>query len=172
MGAEYVRRGGFMTKYFIKGMGILKYVLLFALFIFIAILLQDDKISTMSMDDVEAKVIKAVGWDGAVKADNRTVKRIYGINVNDYEDVRLYVSDSNMKVEELLLVRLRSTDQANEIEQAIQSRVDSQLESFEGYGPEQCELLNSHVLDVSGNYVLFVVNVNAQTADKAFQNAL
>lgn len=161
-----------MTKYFIKGMGILKYMLLLALFLFIAVLLQDDKISTSSMDDVEAKVMKAVSWEGAVKADNRTVKRLYGINANDYEDVRLYVSDSNMKVEELLLVRLRSTDQADELEQAVQSRVDSQLESFEGYGPEQCELLNSHVLDISGNYVLFVVNANAEAADKAFQNAL
>lgn len=161
-----------MMKYFITGMGILKYMLLAALFLFIAILLQDDKISTASMDEVEGKVMKAVSWEGAVQADNRTVKRIYGINANDYEDVRLYVSDSNMKVEELLLVRLRSTDQSEEIEQAVQSRVDSQLESFEGYGPEQCELLDSHVLDVRGNYILFVVNTKAKAADKAFQNAL
>lgn len=35
-------------------------------------------------------------------ADNRTVRRLYGLNVNDYEGVSLYVSDSNMKDEEVL----------------------------------------------------------------------
>ena len=77
-----------------------------------------------------------------------------------------------MKVEEVLVVKLKDVSQADAIESAVQSRVDTQLQSFEGYGPEQCKLLDDHVLDIQGNYVLFVVNGEAQAADKAFQNSL
>ena len=100
------------------------------------------------------------------------VKRLYGINANDYEGVTLYVSDSNMKVEELLIVKLKDVSQSEAVEAAIEGRLDKQLESFEGYGVEQSKLLKDHVLDVKGNYVLYVVDKKAKKADKAFQKSL
>ena len=77
-----------------------------------------------------------------------------------------------MKVEEVLIVKLRDVSQADGVETAVRERVDTQLQSFEGYGPEQCKLLNDHVLDTEGNYILFIVNQKAQAADQAFQKSL
>lgn len=152
--------------------GCIKYILLVFLLLFIVSLLRSGDISNAQMASVDSAVTKAVNMEGLSVADNRMVKRLYGINVNDYEDVMLYVSGSNMEVEEILIVKLKSTEQAETIETAANDRVDKQLESFEGYGPEQCKLLDDHVLDVQGNYILFIVHGDALAADKAFQNSL
>ena len=156
----------------IKVLSLVKYLLLVLLLIFIVSLMQGDKISSASIEDVTEKVTKATDMTDLSAADNRTVRRLYGLNVNDYEGVSLYVSDSNMKVEEVLIVKLKDVAQADAVESAVKSRVDTQLQSFEGYGPEQCKLLDDHVLDTEGNYVLFVVNSKAQAADQAFQKCL
>lgn len=155
-----------------NGIGCVKYILIVLLLIFIVSLLRSGDISNAQMASVDGAVTKAVDMEGLSEADNRMVKRLYGINVNDYEDVMLYVSGSNMEVEEILIVKLKSTEQAETIETAVNDRVDKQLESFEGYGPEQCKLLEDHVLDVQGNYILFVVHGDAVAADKAFQDSL
>lgn len=172
MGGEYAGRGRVMRDYLMKGIGFVKYILLILLAVFIVGLMRGDKISNAKIEDVAEKVTKAVDMTDLSAADNRTVRRLYGINVNDYEGVSLYVSDSNMKVEEVLIVKLRDVSQADGVETAVRERVDTQLQSFEGYGPEQCKLLNDHVLDTEGNYILFIVNQKAQAADQAFQKSL
>lgn len=155
-----------------KGISAVKYILVALLLVFIILLLKGGNISDASMETVDKAVTGALDMEGLSQADNRMVKRLYGINVNDYEDVVLYVSGSNMEVEEVLIIKLADTQQAAAIESAVQARLDKQLESFEGYGPEQCKLLEDHVLDVQGNYILFVVDANAKAADKAFQDSL
>ena len=161
-----------MRDVWLKILGFVKCILLIFLLVFIAGLMRGDKISEAPIEDVAAAVTGSTDMTDLSPADNRTVKRLYGINANDYDGVALYVSDSNMKVEEVLVVKLKDVSQADAIESAVQSRVDTQLQSFEGYGPEQCKLLDDHVLDIQGNYVLFVVNGEAQAADKAFQKSL
>lgn len=152
--------------------GVVKYILILLLLVFIVSLLSSGEVSNAELKDVSKQVVKAYGAEGLSAADNRMVKRLYGINANDYEGVTLYVSDSNMKVEELLIVKLKDVSQAGAVEAAIEGRLDKQLESFEGYGVEQSKLLKDHVLDVKGNYILYVVDKKAKTADKAFQKSL
>ena len=155
-----------------KYIGIVKYILLLILVVFIISLQSGGKISSASMEKVSQAVTESVDMEKLSVADNRVVKRYYGINANDYDSVSLYVSGSNMEVEEILIVKLKDVSQADTVESAVQARVDRQLESFEGYGPEQCSLLNAHVLDVQGNYILFIVHTDAAAADKAFRKSL
>ena len=159
-------------KNLMKGIVGVKYVLIILLFIFIAGLLSSGEISDAKLENVTEKVVKEVGTEKLSAADNRMVKRRFGINANDYDGVSLYVAGSNMEVEELLIVKLKDTVQSESVEAAIQGRLERQLESFEGYGPEQCKLLNDHVLDVKGNYILYVVDKKAKAADQAFQKSL
>lgn len=159
-------------KSLMKYIGVVKYILILFLLVFIVSLLSSGEISDADLKDVSKQVVKAYGAKGLSRADNRMVKRLYGINANDYEGVTLYVSDSNMKVEELLIVKLKDVSQSEAVEAAIEGRLDKQLESFEGYGVEQSKLLKDHVLDVKGNYILYVVDKKAKKADKAFQKSL
>lgn len=150
----------------------IRYGMLVLLVVFIVALLGADKTSETKIETVEKAVKKEVPLTGMHSVQSQMVKRLYGLNVNDYEGVVLYISDSNMGAEELLIVKLADTSQAEAVESAVQTRIENQENSFEGYGVEQYQLLQEHVLDVEGNYVFFMVHKDAQKAQKAFLNSL
>ena len=150
----------------------IRYGMLMLLVVFILALLGADKTSETKIETVEKAVEKEVPLTGMHSVQSQMVKRLYGLNVNDYEGVVLYISDSNMGAEELLIVKLADTSQAEAVESAVQTRIENQENSFEGYGVEQYQLLQEHVLDVEGNYVFFMVHKEAQKAQKAFLNNL
>lgn len=142
----------------------IRYGMLMLLVVFIVALLGADKTSETKIETVEKAVEKEVPLTGMHSVQSQMVKRLYGLNVNDYEGVVLYISDSNMGAEELLIVKLADTSQAEAVESAVQTRIENQENSFEGYGVEQYQLLQEHVLDVEGNYVFFMVHKEAQKA--------
>ena len=50
--------------------------------------------------------------------------------------------------------------------------MNSQLQSFGSYGPEQCGLLNNYELKTEGKYVFFAVAENAEKLKEAFKEAI
>ncbi len=126
-----------------------------------------------SLEELEAVTAPQLLEGEAQKADERMLRRLYGLNPSDYAEIVLYYPASNMGVEELLLVKLKDTAQAETIEAAIAARLAAQKQSFDGYGVEQTALLNNNaVTEVRGNYILFAVGVNAQAIRQAFLDAL
>ena len=77
-----------------------------------------------------------------------------------------------MNAEELLVIKLQDSSQADSVTQAINSRLETQMNSFEGYGVEQYDMLENHVLDVQGNFILYIVHPDAEKADQAFRSSL
>lgn len=146
-------------------------VLILLLF-FIVGLMGSDKTSKAEIATVEKAIEKQVPLTGMHSVQNQMLKRLYGLNGNDYEGVVLYISDSNMGAEELLVVKLSDTSQEDAVREAVETRVQNQENSFEGYGVEQYQLLQEHVLDVEGNYVFFMVHKEAAKAQSAFQDSL
>ena len=106
-------------------------------------------------------------------ADNQMVKRLYGLAPADYEGLFLRYPTTNMGAQEVLVVKLRDPAQADAVRAAVEKRLDTQKTSFDGYGVEQYDLLTNHsILEVQGNYVLFVVHKDADKALEAFRKAL
>ena len=59
------------------------------------------------------------------------------------------------------------------VKAAIEARLETQKASFDGYGIEQYDMLtNNAVVEVRGNFVLFVVNAASAQAREAFLGAL
>lgn len=108
-----------------------------------------------------------------LEADNQMIRRLYGLDIDAYDACILYYPATNMGAEELLIVRLASPDQAQTVQTAIEARLQTQKNTFDGYGVEQYDLLTNHaVVEVRGNYVLFVVGETADQVRQAFLDAL
>ena len=131
------------------------------------------RVSRADFDDVENAVVPTVLSDGMQKADAQLIKRLYGVNPADYEGCALYAPVSNMDAEELLLVKLREPSQKEALTAAVEQRLQTQKNAFDGYGAAQFALLNEHAAtELCGNYVLFVVSENEAAARAAFRDAL
>lgn len=122
---------------------------------------------------VTEAVVETLDMTNMVKAENQMVKRLYGLNPADYPACTLYYPTTNMGAEELLVIQLHSSNQVEAVEAAIEARLQTQKNTFEGYGVEQFDLLSNHsVIEIQGNYVLFVVHSACDEAKEAFVDAL
>lgn len=128
--------------------------------------------SAAPAEEVFAQVSGAVNSEKMQLSTDRYFKKYYGLNAADYDGVLYYAPVSNMDAEELLVVKLKSTDQQDALTDAIMKRQSDKEQSFEGYAPEQYALAQSYLLDVQGNYILFVIDPNAEAIDAAFAGAL
>ncbi len=155
-----------------KIIGGVRILMVVALLAFIIVLLRGDKTSTADIDDVAAAVTAQLDLSNVQEGTNSDLKKYYGLSASDYEGVVYYAPVSNMDAEELLIIKLKDTSQADTVESAIQSRLETQKNTFDGYGVEQYNLLEKSVLDVKGNYILYVVHADASKADQAFKNSL
>ena len=128
--------------------------------------------SSKPIDEVAAQVTGLFENEKSEKSPERMLKKHYGLNAQDYEGVVLYSPISNMDAEEMLIVKLASEDQMNELTEAVQERLDSKTNIYEGYAPEQYDLCTHAVIDPEGNYFLFVVHEDADNIQEAFRKAL
>ena len=130
-------------------------------------------ISNADFQDVSAAVMKTVDTANMQQAENRMVKRLYGLEPGSFEGCLLYYPTTNMGAEEVLIVKLSDTAQGELVADAVQQRLQTQRNTFEGYGVEQFDLLTNHyVLQVQGNFVLFAVGEFSTDALAAFRDAL
>ena len=122
---------------------------------------------------VAEAVTQVIEMENMLEGDNTMIKRFYGLDPSAYEACILYYPTTNMMAEELLIVKLRDVSQQETVRAAAEKRIATQKTTFEGYGPEQFALLSDHsVVEVRGNYVLFVVNERSAAARDAFLDAL
>ena len=130
-------------------------------------------VSSTDPVEVAAAVTETIDMTNMLEGDNKMIKRFYGLDPAAYEACILYYPTTNMMAEELLIVKLADMSQQEQVRAAIEARIDTQKTTFEGYGVEQFEMLSSNaVVEVRGNYVLFVVNDASANALKAFLGAI
>lgn len=144
-----------------------------AVVVMLGMTLAQDQISSAAPEDVEAAVTATLDMETMQKADNQMLKRLYGLNPADFEGCVLYYPTTNMGAEELLICKLKDVSQQDAVRAAIDARLETQKASFDGYGIEQYDMLTKNaVIEIRGNYILFVVNPSAGAAQTAFLDAL
>ena len=132
-----------------------------------------NKVSNADIKDVAEAVTAQINTENMQQADNQMIKRLYGINPEDYEGCVLYYPNTNMDAEELLIVKLSDVSQQSDLLTAAEKRIDTQKKTFDGYGVEQFALLTDNsVIQASGNYFLLVVSKTSDKAKSAFLGAL
>ena len=147
----------------------------FALLIIILIVMKfaGNRVSKADFKDVKKAVEKTVkGDETMLDGDNVMVKRLYGLDPADYDGVMLKYPSTNMNVNEVFLVKLKDVKQQEQVQEAIERRLATQKNNFENYGTNQYSILKKSVIDVQGNYIMFVVNEKTSPVVKAFENSL
>ena len=150
-----------------------RWVAVIAGLVILLVLFGGNSVSGADPQEVAQAVTDVIDMENMQLADNQMVKRFYGLDPADYEGCVLYYPNTNMMAEEVLIVKLKDISQQQTVSDAIEARLQTQKNTFEGYGVEQYDLLTNHaVVELRGNYVLFVVSDHAEAARKAFRGAL
>ena len=151
----------------------LRWIALVVAIVSLAVMFGGNTLSDADFEDVSAAVLETVDTENMTLAENQMVKRLYGLDPAAFEGCVLYYPTTNMMAEEVLIVKLSDVSQAEAVQQAMEARLQTQKTTFEGYGVEQFDLLTNYcVLEVRGNYALFLVSKNHTDAYEAFLDAL
>ena len=151
---------------------VLKYVLVVCVLVFLITQMSAGRVSRAAFEDVAAEVTAVSDLSPMQEAGEQMIRRLYGLNPGDYEGFMLYCPSSNMGAEELLVVKLADMSQQETVRQAIEARLQTQLNGFEGYGVEQTAMLQNSIIEVRGNYLLFVSAADPSVVAQAFRDAL
>ncbi len=153
--------------------GLIRWVIVAVAVVSLMIMFGGNTVSNAEPADVEAAVTAEIDMTNMLSGDNKMIKRFYGLDPAQFEACILYYPTTNMMAEELLIVKLSDMSQQEMVRAAVEARIATQKNTFEGYGVEQFEMLsNNAVIEVRGNYILFVVNANSAAAQKAFLGAI
>ena len=152
--------------------GILKFAAAFLILVYIVLLLIYASGSTKPFEEVAQAVEGRLDTEVLVKQDAQALKRYYGLNGADYEGVLFYSAEFSISAEEVLLIEVRSEQQVQEVRDAIEDRLESRKHTFEGYAPEQAQLITQAQLQVRGRFVFLAVSAEAENYVSAFANGL
>ena len=139
----------------------------------LAVVFRSAPISDADPAAVREAVTAQMDLTNVLEADNQMIRRLYGLDIAAYEGCILYYPATNMGAEELLIVKLADPEQAQTVQSAVEKRLQTQKNTFDGYGVEQYDLLTNHaVVEVRGTYVLFAVGQTSDQVRQAFLDAL
>ncbi|MCI8722617.1 MAG: DUF4358 domain-containing protein [Ruminococcus sp.] len=144
----------------------------FLILVYIALLLIYTSGSTKPFEEVAASVETLIDKENLVKQDAQALKRYYGLNSADYEGVLFYSAEFSISAQEVLLIEVKTEQQVQEVRDAVEERLESRKNTFEGYAPEQAQLIKQAQTQVRGKFVFMAVSPEAEAYAAAFTKGL
>ena len=83
-----------------------------------------------------------------------------------------YTTGANMSAEEVLLVRVKDDSRIREVTSAVGQRIESRINDFEGYAPEEVKLLEDARQSVRGKYIFYACSPKADEYTSIFNSSL
>lgn len=133
---------------------------------------KDDKTAEkQSATQIGKRIKQAMNLKEMREGDRNKLQKLYKIDVDSVEDFILYTSTSNVRADELAIIKLKDQSQAESVKEKIGQRIDAQKIKFKDYRPNEYFLVENHVLKTKGPFVFFAVSKEANQMEHAFDDA-
>lgn len=92
------------------------------------------------------------------KGTELELKKNYGIFEKEVEDYIYYSPLSSMDASEILVVKFSNSKLANKYKSSVENRIVKRVEMYRSYRPEEAEILDNSIIEIKGNYLIFVAS--------------
>ncbi|MBM7870998.1 hypothetical protein JOC70_002492 [Clostridium pascui] len=124
-----------------------------------------------SVDEIVTKVKGSTDISQMPELDAEKLKMLYDIDAADLEGFKVYIAPSNIKADELAVIKVKDAKKVDEVKNKVAKRVENQGASFKDYLPEEYSLIENHVLKTQGNYVFLTISKDAEKIEAAFNES-
>ncbi|SHK49991.1 DUF4358 domain-containing protein [Desulforamulus aeronauticus] len=121
-----------------------------------------------SFNEIMGKIGKTVDLSTLKEGNFAKLKRLYGISRGEIEEFAFYQAPSNIKADEIVLIKVKQTEDTEKVKEKLLKRVEKQAANFKDYLPEEYYLIEKNVLKVQNNYLLLVISPEAEKISEAF----
>lgn len=116
-----------------------------------------------------SQIVGEVSFDDSLsEIDDDMISMLYSID--GYTDAVLY-KGSGATAEEVAIFKMETTDDAKVALEEAQAHIQSQIESYESYIPEEVSRLEDAIVRQDGCYVSVVVSGDSAAAEKLLDGA-
>ncbi|KPD05545.1 hypothetical protein AM501_25675 [Aneurinibacillus migulanus] len=125
----------------------------------------------LSAIEVWERVQQAMNPDDLKQGDMNKLQKLYHINAAEIEDFILYTASSNVKADELSIIKVKDVNQVENVKGKILQRIKAQMVKFKDYRPDEYFLIQKHVLKTKGPFIIFAVSKEVEKIELAFADA-
>lgn len=122
--------------------------------------------------DIEAlaqEIVSSVAFDDTLEAiDGSMIPMLY--DIDGYADAVLY-KGSGATAEEVALFKMESPSDAKAACEEARAHIQSQIEAYESYMPDEVSRLEDAVVRQDGNYVSVIVSADPEAAEKLLSDS-
>jgi hypothetical protein len=126
----------------------------------------------VSVKEIMEKEEPFVDRDAMKEMSPEKFEKFYGIDMATVEEVSGYIAKTNIKSDELLILKLKDKQHIDAAKQKIDERIEKQANAFKDYLPDEYYKIEKNVVEKRGNYILFVVSDHAEKIKDTFIETL
>ncbi len=137
-------------------------------------------ISVYSMQDADDVSLKKIDRDLCKKTDieemekcnPRQLMQFTGLDAAAFDSFLYYKSGEALSAEELIIIKADSPDDLDTAQDAVESRISSQITTYKDYAPDQAAMLNNAIVSRRGDYLFYCTAEKPEKYEEVFDNAV
>lgn len=102
----------------------------------------------------------------------RELERYMQISASNYDGFFYARSVDNLAVDEVLVIKVKSNDQLNQLKDAVDNRITQQITNYQGYAPKQVSMLKNAKTFTKGNYIFYCVSRKPDSISEDFTDVI
>lgn len=147
------------------------FLLIFSTCIFSACSNSAESNKNVAIKDISEKISSVTDVSQMKEGNAEKLKKLYNIDSKESEEFILYTASSNIKVDEIAVIKVKDSNQIENIKKKISKRIEKQSTSFKDYLPKEYNLIEKHVLKNKDNYVIFIISQDAEKIEKVIDES-
>lgn len=122
--------------------------------------------------EIETQMKKAETLVGMEKCGDRMLMQFFGLDSQEFDSYIYYKGTEALSVDELLIVKGGPQQDMASAKEAAEKRIESQIKTFEGYGPTQVAQLKNAIVKVKGSYLFYSVGNLTEKREEVFKDVI
>lgn len=149
-----------------------KGILVLILAVFLAMVYADGNAKDVPIKDIEKQLTEKTSIEKLAKCSNRNLMQFLNLDYEQYDGNIYYKGKEALSVDEILIIKVHRKEDLDAVKDAVETRIDNQITTFEGYGPAQIAALEDAIIFTKGNYLFYGVGKNTEEIEEVFEDAI
>lgn len=145
-----------------------RYTIYFVVVILLLIVPFREENYNIDMKKLDKSLSGNINKEYVVKGNNSDLRKFYHVSFDDMDEFILYIPATSMRVNEIAVFKTKKGKE-DLIYKKVLERKQFQKKVFEGYGVEQCKLLDNSILKKAGQYIIYITGEDVKTLYKVLE---
>lgn len=149
-----------------------KSIFVAVLAIFLTVVYAGENAKNIPISEIEDTLKEQTDIAVMEKCSDRNLMQFFQLNYEQFDGYLYYKSKEALNVDELLIIKTKKPGDLAMVKDAVDKRIESQIKTYDGYGPAQTAMLKNAVVSTKGNYLFYCTGKNADRYKEVFKSVI